>query len=117
MTDNRPGGQNRPVLVALANGFRDFISGNPEGTPDPSPGGAELTGIAPTTAVHAVATTVTATGTGFVKGVHEIQVNGTKVSTTFVSATSLTASVNVPAAGTATIRVSGAEGSKPLTVT
>lgn len=117
MTDNRAPAKNRPILVALANAFRDFISGNPEGTPDPSPGGAELTSVAPTTVVHAVESVISANGTGFVKGVHEVQVNGTKVPTVFVSSSQIRGTVNISAAGTATIRVSGAEGSKPLTVT
>lgn len=108
---------NRPLLVALGDAYSDFISGNPEGNPDPSPGGAELTAIAPATVVHAAPTMITATGTGFVKSVHRITVNGAAQNTTFVSATSLTASVTVAAAGTTTIRVSGAEGSKTLTAT
>lgn len=115
------GAQNRPTLVAVANSWRDFVSGNPEGTPDPTPTGAELTAIAPTTAVHGGANvTLTGTGTGFVKGVHEITFDGAALTTTYVSATSLTAQAPVAAratAGAVSVRVTGAEGVKTFTFT
>lgn len=113
------GAQNRPLLIAVADEWRDFVSGNPEGTPDPSPGGAELLSIAPGTAVAgSAALTLTATGTAFVRGVHQVVWNGSPVATTFVSGTSLTAQVTPPAvAGSVTVRVQGAEGSKTFTAT
>lgn len=46
--------------------------------------------ISPTTVVHpAAATTVTLTGTGFVTGVTKAMLNGGDVTTTFISATSV----------------------------
>jgi hypothetical protein len=68
-----------------------------------------LASIAPTTAVAVTGAvfTLTCTGTGFVSGISKIVVDGTEVPTTFVSATSLTTSVNPAnfAAGTKNVIV------------
>jgi IPT/TIG domain len=116
------GADNRPLLQAIGDAWRDFLSGNPEGTPDPSPGGAELTSINPTTAVHGTGADLTlhVIGTGFVQGFHQILWNGTPEPTTFVSATELTTIVKpstASGASTVQVRVSGAEGQKPFTFT
>lgn len=70
--------------------------------------------INPTTVVggqDAVATTVTLTGTGFVSGVTVATLNGGDVTTTFVSATSITCVIPVSALGSAgTIAVSAHSG-------
>lgn len=58
-----------------------------------------ITSISPTTALVAdPAVTVTVTGTGFKTGA-KIRVDGTDVTTTFVSATSLTTSYDATSAG------------------
>lgn len=116
------GAENRPVLVAIADGWRDYVSGNPEGTPDPSPSGAEVTSINPATAVHGTGPdlTLNVIGTKFVKGVHEITFGGKTLPTTFVNGGKLTATVKPSqqaAAGTVQVRVSGAEAQKPFTFT
>lgn len=115
------GGDNRPLLQAIGDAWRDFVSGNPEGNPDPSPGGAELMSISPSGAVHGGADIqMTAAGHDFVKGFHEITFNGTRQPTTFVDASTLRTTIKpsgVASAGTATVRVSGAEGQKTFTFT
>lgn len=115
------GAENRPLLQAIGDSWRDAVSGNPEGTPDPSPGGAELMSISPSGAVHGGADLqFTAAGHDFVKGFHEIVFNGKTQATTFVDAATLRTTVKpsqVASAGTATVRVSGAEGQKTFTFT
>jgi photosystem II stability/assembly factor-like uncharacterized protein len=67
-----------------------------------------LTSISPSSATHGGASfTLTATGTNFVSGAH-IQWKGTNLTTTFVSSTSLTATVpssDITNAGTASVTV------------
>jgi photosystem II stability/assembly factor-like uncharacterized protein len=84
-----------------------------------------LTSISPNSATHGGASfTLTATGTGYVSG-SKIQWNGTSLTTTFVSSTSLTAKVpaaDIKNAGTATVKVfnptpgGGASGGKTFTI-
>jgi photosystem II stability/assembly factor-like uncharacterized protein len=68
----------------------------------------KLTSISPSSATHGSASfTLTATGSGYVSG-SKIQWNGTSLTTTFVSRTSLTATVpaaDIQNAGTATVTV------------
>lgn len=116
------GAENRPLLVAIVNAYRDWRSGNPEGTPDPSPGGAELLSINPVTAVKGGPDlTLHAIGQGFVKGYHVINFNGGDERTTWVSATELTTVVKpslvTVAPFAAPVRVSGAEGQKTFNFT
>jgi hypothetical protein len=115
------GAQNRPLLVAIDNSYADYVSGNPGGTPDPSPGGAEITSLNPATAVHGGADlTLNVIGTGFVKGFHEIVFNGGKENTTWVNGGKLTTTVKpslVSQAIAVPVTVSGAEGSKTFTFT
>lgn len=117
------GAENRPLLVAVADSWRDSLSANPTGSPDPTPKGAEIAAIAPATGVHGTGgmitvhvTAVTAGGlNGFVKGYHKISVNGQEVPTTFVSKTDLSTvldSSKQATAATVPVTVAGAEGSK-----
>ncbi len=106
---------------------------------NPSPGGGTsissnfsvnnpvpvLTSISPSSATHGGASfTLTATGTGYVAG-SKIQWNGTPLVTTFVSSTSLTATVpaqDIRTAGTASVTVNnptpggGTSGAKTFTI-
>ena len=81
-----------------------------------------LTSIDPSSIAAGQATTVTFTGTGFVSGA-TVNFNGSSVATTFVSSTSLTASIAAPASGTTTTfpvsvtTPSGTSGTQTLTVT
>ncbi|MBD2721906.1 beta strand repeat-containing protein [Hymenobacter armeniacus] len=81
-----------------------------------------LTGINPTSIVAGQATTVTFTGTNFVSGA-TVSFNGATLATTFVSRTTLTASITPPAqSATATYPVavttpSGTSGTRTLTAT
>lgn len=68
--------------------------------------------ISPTTVVHpGAATTVTLTGTGFVSGVTKAMLNGGDVTTTFISATSISCVIPASALTVAkTIAVSAHSG-------
>lgn len=111
-------GQNRQLLQGIANMWRDTVSGNPEAADDPSPGGAEVTGISPTSFAGSAGTTLLVSGTGFLKNFHEITINGVTWPTTFLSSTSLQAVIPAAAlaAGAKTVRVYGAEAQRTLTV-
>jgi hypothetical protein len=69
-----------------------------------------LTSISPTTYVHGTATTITATGTNFASS-SQILISGTAETTTFVSATQLTATAPATlAAGTYNVTIENVNG-------
>jgi hypothetical protein len=78
------------VLYRLGTGMIVNVNGNNVVNPDPP----VLTSLSPTTAVHGGADlTLTCTGSGFISS-SLIRFNGVDLTTTFVSSTSLTATIS-----------------------
>lgn len=78
-----------------------------------------ITTIAPTTGVTATPVSLTVNGSGFVNP-STVKMGAVSLATTFVSATRLTATGTLPAAGTVQVTVVNANGTsnqKPFTVT
>lgn len=113
-TGTLPAPNTYSVTVSDPNGISN---GRPFIVTPPAP---TLTGINPDTgSAGATGVTLTATGTGFVSGT-EILLDGAAQATTVVNATTATAVVTMPAAGTHPVVVrnaNGTSGSRALTTT